>query len=190
MVFKSLAWLVQEQNKYKVPAFLHSHWSIFSSVRSWPAFGTFSRITVVFWNNFQDHRWLSEQFQDHSCFLEQFPGSQMAYGTISRITVVFWTISRITDGFRNNVQDHTWLSEQFPGSQRTFGTILRITDGFRNTVKDHRWFSEQLYRCRRLSESQNKLPKEGFLKGCSHLVKWFHRSKRKLYFIFSSQKDS
>ncbi len=146
------------------------------------AFGTISRIT--------------------DDFRSKFSGSQMAFGTMSRVT----------HGFRNNVQDHRWLSEQFPGSQMTLGTIFRITDGFRNNVQDHRWLSEQFsgsqmalrnnlqdrsqmvfgttFQAQAAIGSQNKLPGEGFLKGCLHLVKWFHRSKRKLYFIFSSQKYS
>ncbi len=50
--------LFQKPHQISVPAFLHSQWSIFSSVHSWH------------WNNFQDHRQLSEQFLESQAAME------------------------------------------------------------------------------------------------------------------------
>jgi hypothetical protein len=77
MVFQSVDGLVQEKLKIKflltalttllkpshhisVPALLGPHWSIFSSVHSYPAFRTIFMIIGGFRNNFWNHSWLFE----------------------------------------------------------------------------------------------------------------------------------
>ncbi len=59
-------------------------------------------------------------------------------------------------------------------------TILSITGGFQNNFQSHR----------RLPRKPEQAPWRGLLEGFSQLSKWFHRSKQKLQFRFSSQNDS
>ncbi len=69
---------------------------------------------------------------------------------------------------------------------------VHVIAGFRNNFQDLGWLLEQFKGHKRLSESRNKLSKEGYWKNCYNLViwKWFYRSKQKLYFLVSTQNCS
>jgi hypothetical protein len=66
----------------------------------------------------------------------------------------------------------TWLSEQFPGSQAAFGTTFRDIGGYR---KARISFLERVF---------------GRMVTISKVSSQKRAEKQKLYFIFSSQKDS